>query len=82
MGEFEDVVRRRRMTRSFLAEPLPHGPIEGLVELARRNDYLSTIFTIIIITFFTCIPAVSHDHKEYCDVKEDKEEKGDKEEDK
>jgi nitroreductase len=36
MAEFADVVRSRRMTRSFRPEPLPAGLLEGLVELANR----------------------------------------------
>lgn len=36
MGEFRDVVRARRMTRSFLSEPLPENTIERLVDLAAR----------------------------------------------
>ena len=36
MGEFSDVVRGRRMVRAFLADPLPDGTLERLVELAGR----------------------------------------------
>ena len=36
MGEFADVVRRRRMTRSFTSQPLPDGLLDELVELANR----------------------------------------------
>ena len=36
MGEFADVVRSRRMTRSFRRDPLPDGMLEGFVELANR----------------------------------------------
>lgn len=36
MGEFADVVRARRMTRSFATTPLPEGLLERLVELANR----------------------------------------------
>ena len=36
MGEFADVVRRRRMTRSFTPTPLPAGLLEEIVELAVR----------------------------------------------
>ena len=36
MSGFDDVVRRRRMTRSFRPDPLPAGTIEGLVDLAAR----------------------------------------------
>lgn len=36
MGEFADVARRRRMTRSFSSRPLPEGTLERLVELASR----------------------------------------------
>jgi nitroreductase len=36
MGEFADVVRRRRMTRSFAPTPLPPGLLEDIVDLASR----------------------------------------------
>jgi nitroreductase len=36
MGEFADVVRRRRMTRSFASTPLPPGFLEHAVDLAAR----------------------------------------------
>ena len=36
MGEYADVVRRRRMTRSFASTPLPPGLLEDLVDLAAR----------------------------------------------
>jgi nitroreductase len=36
MAEFADVVRRRRMTRSFKSDPLPAGLLEQLVDLANR----------------------------------------------
>lgn len=36
MGEFADVVRRRRMTRAFAPTPLPDGLLEQLVDLAAR----------------------------------------------
>jgi nitroreductase len=36
MGEFADVVRRRRMTRSFTDQPLPDGLLDDLVDLANR----------------------------------------------
>jgi nitroreductase len=36
MSEFADVVRRRRMTRDFLADPVPVEIIEQLVDLAAR----------------------------------------------
>lgn len=36
MGEFADVVRRRRMTRSFATTPLPDGLLDDLVDLAAR----------------------------------------------
>lgn len=36
MGEFSEVVRRRRMTRAFLPESLPDGTVERLVDLATR----------------------------------------------
>jgi nitroreductase len=36
MSEFADVVRRRRMTRSFSARPLPAGLLEEMVLLAAR----------------------------------------------
>jgi nitroreductase len=36
MSEFADVVRRRRMTRDFLAEPVPVEIIHQLVDLASR----------------------------------------------
>jgi nitroreductase len=36
MGEFADVVRRRRMTRSFAARPLPPGLLDELIDLAAR----------------------------------------------
>lgn len=36
MSEFADVVRQRRMTRSFSARPLPGGLLDELVELAAR----------------------------------------------
>jgi nitroreductase len=36
MGEFADVVRRRRMTRSFTDRPLPDGQLDELVDLASR----------------------------------------------
>jgi nitroreductase len=36
MPEFADVVRRRRMTRDFLPDPIPEGMLEGLVDLAAR----------------------------------------------
>lgn len=36
MAEFADVVRRRRMTRSFATDPLPDGLLEQLVQLADR----------------------------------------------
>lgn len=36
MGEFADVVRRRRMTRSFAPTPLPTGTLETIVDLASR----------------------------------------------
>lgn len=36
MGEFADVVRRRRMTRSFTDQPLPAGLLDELVDLANR----------------------------------------------
>jgi nitroreductase len=36
MAEFADVVRRRRMTRDFLAEPVPAEIIHQLVDLASR----------------------------------------------
>jgi len=35
-GSFEDVVRRRRMTRAFRPDPLPDGMLEDLVDLASR----------------------------------------------
>lgn len=36
MSEFTDVVRRRRMTRSFATTPLPPGILDGFVDLASR----------------------------------------------
>jgi nitroreductase len=36
MSEFGDVVRRRRMTRSFAPTPLPDGLLDELVDLAAR----------------------------------------------
>lgn len=36
MGEFVDVVRRRRMTRSFTSTPVPDEVLHGLVDLASR----------------------------------------------
>lgn len=36
MGEFADVVRRRRMTRSFEPRPLPPGLLDELIDLAAR----------------------------------------------
>lgn len=36
MGELADVVRRRRMTRSFAPTPLPPGLLEDIVDLAAR----------------------------------------------
>jgi nitroreductase len=36
MGEFADVVSRRRMTRAFSHQPLPDGTLERLVGLANR----------------------------------------------
>lgn len=36
MGEFADLVRGRRMTRSFSTEPLPAGTVDELVDLASR----------------------------------------------
>jgi nitroreductase len=36
MGEFADVVRRRRMTRSFATTPLPDGLLDDVVDLAAR----------------------------------------------
>jgi nitroreductase len=36
MAEFADVVRSRRMTRSFKADPLPDGMLEQFVDLANR----------------------------------------------
>ena len=36
MGEFADVVRRRRMTRAFASTPLPDGLLDEVVELAVR----------------------------------------------
>jgi nitroreductase len=36
MAEFADVVRRRRMTRSFKPDPLPAGLLEELIDLANR----------------------------------------------
>ena len=36
MAEFADVVRRRRMTRSFKPDPLPDGLLEQFVDLANR----------------------------------------------
>ena len=36
MAEFADVVRRRRMTRSFKPDPLPEGMLEQFVDLANR----------------------------------------------
>jgi nitroreductase len=36
MGEFDDVVRRRRMTRSFASRPLPPGTLEEIIDLAGR----------------------------------------------
>jgi nitroreductase len=36
MGEFADVVKRRRMTRAFTRQPLPDGLLDQLVELANR----------------------------------------------
>jgi nitroreductase len=36
MGEFADVVRRRRMTRSFAPTPIPAGLLEEIVDLAVR----------------------------------------------
>lgn len=36
MGEFADVVRRRRMTRAFDPTPLPAGMLEQFVDLAAR----------------------------------------------
>lgn len=36
MGEFADVVRRRRMTRSFAPTPLPPGLLEEIVDFAAR----------------------------------------------
>jgi len=36
MSSFEDVVRGRRMTRSFRPDPLADGVLEGLVDLASR----------------------------------------------
>lgn len=36
MGDFADVVRRRRMTRSFASTPLPAGLLEEIVDLAVR----------------------------------------------
>lgn len=36
MSEFADVVRRRRMTRSFSDRPLPDGLLEEIVALANR----------------------------------------------
>jgi nitroreductase len=36
MADFADVVRRRRMTRSFTTEPLPDGMLDRLVDLASR----------------------------------------------
>lgn len=36
MGEFAEVVRRRRMTRSFADQPLPDGLLDELVDLANR----------------------------------------------
>jgi nitroreductase len=36
MGEFVDVVRRRRMTRDFLDDPVPPEVLEELIDLASR----------------------------------------------
>jgi nitroreductase len=36
MGEFTEVVRGRRMTRSFTSDPVPAGLLEELVDLANR----------------------------------------------
>jgi nitroreductase len=36
MGEFAEVVRRRRMTRSFRSDPLPAGLLDEIVDLADR----------------------------------------------
>jgi nitroreductase len=36
MGEFADVVRRRRMTRSFAPDPLPPGLLDEIIDLAAR----------------------------------------------
>ncbi len=36
MGEFADVVRRRRMTRSFSTTPIPAGVLDDFVDLASR----------------------------------------------
>jgi nitroreductase len=36
MAEFVDVVRNRRMTRSFADRPIPDGIVDGFVELASR----------------------------------------------
>ena len=36
MSDFADVVRRRRMTRSFATTPLPAGLLDDLVDLASR----------------------------------------------
>lgn len=36
MAEFADVVRRRRMTRDFLPDPIPEGILEQFVDLAAR----------------------------------------------
>jgi nitroreductase len=36
MGELADVVRRRRMTRSFAPDPLPPGLLDEIIDLAAR----------------------------------------------
>jgi nitroreductase len=36
VGEFADVVSRRRMTRAFSSDPLPDGMLDRLIELANR----------------------------------------------
>ena len=36
MGEFAEVVRRRRMTRAFDSRALPDGVLDELVDLASR----------------------------------------------